>query len=152
MISAKRNIAICVVVMLVFIFPAISAPISAAETTEQILKSVDEILKENPVKPGQKVQTIKVAENDTITVTVIRALERASAKKHVHKNHDETLYFVKGTGQLFIRDKWVDVKPGSIHFNPAGKVHTVRNTGQEPLVVISIFAPGMKVTDRHFVE
>jgi mannose-6-phosphate isomerase-like protein (cupin superfamily) len=33
-----------------------------------------------------------------------------------------------------------------------GKVHSTKVTGNEPLVVISIFTPAMKEPDRHFVE
>jgi mannose-6-phosphate isomerase-like protein (cupin superfamily) len=44
------------------------------------------------------------------------------------------------------------MKPGTLHFNPMGKVHSLKTTGNEPVVIISIFTPAMKETDRHFVE
>jgi nucleoid DNA-binding protein len=46
----------------------------------------------------------------------------------------------------------VDVKPGTFHFNPINKVHGSKNTGKEHLVLLSIFTPAMKETDRHFVD
>jgi mannose-6-phosphate isomerase-like protein (cupin superfamily) len=46
----------------------------------------------------------------------------------------------------------VEVKAGSLHFNPANAVHAIRNTGTEPLVALVLFTPGMKETDRHFTE
>jgi mannose-6-phosphate isomerase-like protein (cupin superfamily) len=66
--------------------------------------------------------------------------------------HDESVYVIKGSGQMLVDDKWIDVKPGTVHFNPMNKVHATRNTGKDPLVVLSIFTPSMKEPDRHFVE
>ena len=147
----KRNITICGIVFL-FIFLAISVSIYAADTTSQIVAHIDEILKDNPLKTGEKAQTIKIAEDDTISLLVLRVTEGVEVKRHVHKTHDETIYVIKGTAQLFINDRWVDLKPGSIHFNPMEKVHSVKNTGNEPLIVISIFTPAMKEPDRHFLD
>jgi mannose-6-phosphate isomerase-like protein (cupin superfamily) len=128
------------------------APLNAADTTSQIITHIDEILKENPLKAGEKAQTINIAQDDTISLLVLRATEGVEVKPHVHKTHDETGYLIKGSGQMLINDKWFDIKPGSLHFNPMGKVHSVKNTGNEPLVAISIFTPAMKEPDRHFVQ
>jgi len=147
-----RNITICGIYVFLCIFLTTPIPIKAADTTEQIIKQIDEILKENPLKPGEKFQMIKIAEGNTISLSVLTLTESFAVKRHVHKTHDETYYVVKGTAQLFINDKWVDIKPGTLHFNPMGKVHSVRNTGNEPTVVISFFTPAMKEPDRHFVE
>ena len=149
---SRRNITICGIVVFAFIFLATLVPINAADTTEQIINQIDQILKENPMKPGEKAQTIKIAEDDTISLLVLRVTEGVWVKPHIHKTHDETIYVVKGTAQLFTNDKWVEVKPGSLHFNPKGKVHSVQHIGNEPLVVISIFTPGMKEPDRHFLQ
>jgi len=126
--------------------------LNAADTTSQVIAHLDEILKENPLKPGEKAQMIKIAQDDTITLFVVRSTEGFVLKSHIHKTHSETVYVLKGIGQMLINDKWVDIKPGSLHFNPIGKVHSLRNTGNEPLVAISIFTPALKEPDRHFVE
>jgi mannose-6-phosphate isomerase-like protein (cupin superfamily) len=81
---------------------------------------------------------------------VLRATEGVVIKSHLHKTHDETVYIIKGTGQMLVNDKWVDLKPGTLHFNPMGKVHSTKVTGNEPLVVIPIFTPAMKEPDRSF--
>lgn len=147
-----RNASICGIVVCLFLSYLTLAPLNAEDTTEQIISHIDEILKENPLPAGQKGQMIKIAEDDTITVFIIRSTEGAAVKPHIHKTHDETLYVIKGTAQMFVNDKWVDLKPGSLHFNPRGKVHGVKHTGTEPVVVISVFTPAMKVADRHFVQ
>ena len=148
----NKNITICGVLVFLFIFLATSIHINAADTTEQIITHIDEILNANPLKAGEQVQMIKIAEDDTITLFVIRATEGFFLKPHIHKTHDETVCIIKGTGQMLINDKWVDIKPGSLHFNPIGKVHSLKQTGNEPLVVISIFTPALKEPDRHFVD
>ena len=149
---SKRNITIYGIVVFAFIFLSTLVPINAADTTEQVINQIDKILKDNPLKPDQKAQTIKIAEDDTISLLVLRVTKGVWVKPHIHKTHNESIYFVKGTGQMLINDKWVDVKPGSLHFNPMNKVHSLKNTGSEPIVIISIFTPAMKETDRHFVE
>ena len=148
----RRNITICGIIVFLFIFLATLVPVNAADTTEQIINQIDEILKENPLKPGEKAQTIKIAEDNTVTLLVLRLVEGVEVKNHCHKTHNEIVCVIKGIGQTMVGDKWVDIKPGTVHFNPMGKVHATRNTGNEPLVVISIFTPAMKEPDRHFVQ
>jgi quercetin dioxygenase-like cupin family protein len=149
---SKRNIFICGIVVCLFLFFATLTLTNAADTTSQIVAHVDEILKENPLKAGEKVQLINIAQDDTITIIVGRIIEGAEVKPHFHKTHNETVYVIKGTGQQMINDKWVDIKPGSVHFNPMTKVHSTKNTSSGELVIISIFTPAMKETDRHFVQ
>ncbi len=118
----------------------------------QIFSQVDELLEKNPLPTGQKAQVIKIAENDAASISLIRSIEGAGLKPHFHRTHNEMLYAIKGEGQLLINDKWVDFKPGGVHFNPAGKTHTTKQVGTEPFVFISIFTPGMEEPDRQFVE
>jgi mannose-6-phosphate isomerase-like protein (cupin superfamily) len=129
-----------------------ASPVKAANTTEQILTQIDDILKENPLSPKDKVQMINVAQDDTITINVARLTEGVEIKPHLHKTHDEMVYVLKGSGQMFINGKWIDVKPGTFHFNPMNKVHATKNTGKEHLVIFSIFTPSMKEMDRYFVD
>ncbi|MGO9371164.1 MAG: cupin domain-containing protein [Syntrophobacteraceae bacterium] len=124
----------------------------AANTTDQILTQVDDILNANPLKEGEKIQIINVAQDDTVSCVIVRFTEEAEIKPHFHKTHDETVHVIKGSGQMLVNDKWIDVKPGMVHFNPMNRVHSTRNTGKEPLVIFSIFTPSMKEPDRNFVE
>ncbi len=148
---SKKNISISGISIFLFIFLATLVSANAQDTTSQIINHIDEILNANPLKPDQKLQRIVIAQDDTITLLVLRASE-GLLKPHVHKTHDESVYLVKGTGQMLVNDKWVDLKPGTLHFNPMGKVHGVKVIGSEPFVCISIFTPGLKQPDMHFVE
>jgi len=146
-----KKVALAVVIFLPVIL-TIATNGSTADTTFQLVAHVDEILQANPLKAGEKVQMINIAQDDTVSLFVVRLAESSVVKKHFHKTHDETIYVTKGTGQLLIDDKWVDLKPGSLHFNPMGKIHSTRNTGNESLIFITVFTPAMKETDRNFVE
>lgn len=149
---SRRNITIYGIVVFLFIFLATLVPINAADTTEQVINQIDEILIQNPLKPGEKAQTIKIAEDSTVTILLLRLVEGVEVKNHYHKTHNEIVLGIKGMGQMMVGEKWVDMKPGAIHFNPMGKIHAAKNIGNEPMVVISIFTPAMKEPDRHFVQ
>ena len=148
---SRKVFYLAVFMCLVFSSFAISSS-QAANTTDQILTQVDDILNANPLKEGEKIQIINVAQDDTVSCLLIRFTEGAEVKPHFHKTHDETVYVIKGSGQMLVNDKWIDVKPGMVHFNPMNRVHSTRNTGKEPLVILSIFTPCMKEPDRNFVE
>jgi quercetin dioxygenase-like cupin family protein len=113
---------------------------------------VDEILAKNPLKAGEKMQLIKVAETGAVSVLIIRLLQGGEVKPHFHKTHEETVYVIKGSGQMLVNDKWVELKAGTIHFNPMNAVHATKNNAEEPLVAVSVFTPSMKEPDRHFVQ
>ena len=149
----KRRIIIAWTIFVCLVLSLLTAvPAKAANTTEQILTQIDDILKANPMKATDKVQLINVAQDDTVTINVARAREGAGLKPHIHKTHNEMVYIIKGSGQMFINGKWIDVKPGTFHFNPMNKVHAAWNTGKEDLVLLSIFTPAMIEPDRHFVD
>ena len=72
----------------------------------------------------------------------------AELKPHFHKTHSETVYVIEGTGVRIMEGKEFAVKPGTVHFNPMGKVHAVKNTGSKDMIFLSVFTPAMKDSDR----
>ncbi len=60
--------------------------------------------------------------------------------RHSHPwEHEQFVH--AGTGQVFIEDRWHDVKPGSVVFIPSGVTHQIRNTGKTPLTVVCSVPP-----------
>jgi quercetin dioxygenase-like cupin family protein len=149
---SKKTFSITRIVISLSCILLVSTNLNAADTLSQILTDIDQILKENPLKPGDKSQMIPMAQDDSVSIFVLRSLPGSLLKPHLHKTHDETVYVIRGKGQIYIDGQWVDTKPGVFHFNPKGKVHASRNTSDEPIISIAIFTPGMKEPDRHFVE
>ncbi|MDQ5984457.1 MAG: hypothetical protein CSYNP_00152 [Syntrophus sp. SKADARSKE-3] len=149
---AKRAVlSLAIIVCLVLTF-LIAAPAKAANPAEQIITHIADILKDNPLSATDKVQMINIVQDDTVTINVARLNLGAEVKPHFHKTHNEMVHVLRGSGQMLINGKWIDVKPGTFHFNPMNKVHATKNTGNEPLVIYSIFTPSMKETDRYFVD
>ncbi len=148
---STRNLAIWGIVVCLFFLSSLTN-LNEADTDSQVVTNLEEILKQYPLEPGATKPQITKFEDDSITILVIQNIVGMVLKPHFHKTHSETIYVAKGSGQIFSNDKWVDIKPGSLHHNPIGKVHGIKNTGNEPLVVLSIFSPTLKEPDRHFVD
>jgi quercetin dioxygenase-like cupin family protein len=148
----KRAILSWAIVLCLVLSFLTAVPSKAANPAEQIITQVDDILKANPLSSTDKVQMINVVQDDTVTINVARLIVGAEVKPHLHKTHNEMVHVLKGSGQMLINGNWIEVKPGTFHFNPMNKVHATKNTGNEPLVIYSIFTPPMKEVDRYFVD
>ena len=59
----------------------------------------------------------------------------------VHEDRDQFFRFEGGSGQVDIDDNTYDVVDGSGVIVPAGARHNVRNTGDEPLQLYTIYGP-----------
>jgi len=146
----KRNIFFCVIAISMFLF---SLSVSnAADAGGQILTNLEGILKANPLPVGGKLQIINVAQDDKATYNIVRIVEGAGVKPHFHKTHTEFVYVIKGNGRLVVNETQVKVGPGSVHFNPIGKIHGLKNVGKGELIILSIFTPVMKTRDLKFVQ
>ena len=53
-----------------------------------------------------------------------------------HNHRSEHWVVVSGTGELSLDNKSLSLKHGQSAFIPIGSVHRVRNSGNEPLVLI----------------
>lgn len=59
----------------------------------------------------------------------------------VHKDRDQFFRFEDGNGQVDIDDNTYDVVDGSGVIVPAGARHNVRNTGDGPLKLYTLYGP-----------
>ncbi len=59
----------------------------------------------------------------------------------VHEDRDQFFRFEEGIGQVDIDDNVYDVSDGSAIVVPAGARHNVRNTGDEPLKLYTLYGP-----------
>jgi mannose-6-phosphate isomerase-like protein (cupin superfamily) len=59
----------------------------------------------------------------------------------VHKDRDQFFRFEEGRGQVDIDDNTYDVEDGSGVIVPAGARHNVRNTGDAPLRLYTLYGP-----------
>ncbi len=63
-----------------------------------------------------------------------------SPPPHVHHDHDELFYIIRGTYTFMIEDQEVEVPTGSIVFVPRGLVHSFKHT--ERASFLGILIPG----------
>lgn len=60
---------------------------------------------------------------------------------HTHADQDKLYYVVEGRGEATLGDDVSPVEAGDLVLAPAGVVHGMANTGAEPLIVLTLFAP-----------
>ncbi len=63
---------------------------------------------------------------------------------HVHGKEEEIIYVISGRGETRVGDRTLPLEPGVAVFTEPGVEHGVKNTGAEPLVLVSIFSPPVR--------
>ena len=137
----SKSAIVCGIAMIFF---AVQVPVVQAQmkTSEQIFSTVDEVLQANPMRPGEVAQIIKLVERQTVNMTIVRVTEGAEFKLRLNKANEETIYVLRGEGQMLVNEKWVsgrksvEVRAGSIYFNPMTNVMAVKNAGSGELVIL----------------
>lgn len=95
--------------------------------------------------PGRTMRQLVTTQNlgaETMSLGVIHVSPGETVRPcHAHLEEEEIIYIIRGRGEA-----WVDGEIGpfeqgdAILFTPGSK-HMIRNTGQEPLDVLFVFAP-----------
>jgi len=60
---------------------------------------------------------------------------------HMHRGHDKMYYVQSGTGQFTVADKTFTATVGDVVWAPADTLHSVINTGDQPLIMLITMAP-----------
>lgn len=60
---------------------------------------------------------------------------------HVHADQDKLYYILEGRGEASLGEEVAAVEAGDLVFARAGAPHGMKNTGAEPLIVLTLFAP-----------
>lgn len=61
--------------------------------------------------------------------------------EETHAHTDQILAFVSGTGEAVVAGEAEQIAQGDLVVVPAGTVHNFRNTGVNPLVLYTVYAP-----------
>lgn len=59
---------------------------------------------------------------------------------HRHETNCEALYILSGRASFLLDGREETVSAGQCHYCPKGSEHTVRNDGEEPLVMLAVIA------------
>ena len=117
--------------------------------TQAKIWNLDDVLRDNPLD-NEPVKWGYLVEGQHCTINVVQA--PSGNMPHVHKEHDETVYIIKGTGRFQLGDETHPVKPGDLIFIPAGTIHTPISDSYG--AGLSIYSPHFdsKNPDREFAQ
>ncbi len=88
-----------------------------------------------------------------LSVCVIRVLPGECVRPaHAHPQSEELIYLISGSGKVMIEDEVGDVKAGSAVLFEQGKVHMLKNTGDDEMKVICFFAPATGIDNYKIFE
>lgn len=73
-----------------------------------------------------------------------------SFEPHVHPVSEEILIVMKGKGQMFLKDRWLDVQEGDIVYAPEGVPHGTRNPEGNEGIFITIGCAGPPQYDLYY--
>ena len=107
--------------------------------------SLDAWLKEHPLKADQAVSLEELSRGETASAHIVQI--RKQEPLHIHENHDATAIMLKGRGILWIGDRKLELRPGSIVTIPRGVPHSFTNQSQEPAVAYVMFNPAFDGKD-----
>jgi len=69
---------------------------------------------------------------------------------HSHPEGEELIYFIKGSGKVYVDGVIKDVREGSAVLFTKGCIHMVRNSGTEEMKVACFFAPASNLEEYEF--
>jgi mannose-6-phosphate isomerase-like protein (cupin superfamily) len=75
---------------------------------------------------------------------------RGPLPAHYHAHHEETVVVLSGTARMRLGGTWHELRAGDLIHVPKGVVHEV--DVDEPVTVLSLFAPPFHGEDRVFVD
>lgn len=84
-------------------------------------------------------RVLQTGEKMQIVVMTIPPGEEIGEETHEHG--DQTLLFIDGTGTAVLEGESTPVEAGHLVFVPAGTLHNFVNTGEDPLRIITAYAP-----------
>ena len=62
----------------------------------------------------------------------------AAVGAHFHRETEEVYYILSGTGEMTVGDETEKVTAGDAVYIPVGNVHTLKNTGNEPMKIMLV--------------
>src|SRR3954468_645926 len=73
----------------------------------------------------------------------------AAVGRHHHIETEEVYYILNGAGRMTVGDETRDVAAGDAIFIPRGHVHSLENTGREPMTILLVCGPAYSYDDHH---
>jgi len=93
---------------------------------------------------GSEIRELLAQRNSCIrkqSLAEARVAPGARTAPHYHRKTEEIYYILSGCGEMTIGDETQNVGPLDAIAIPPGAVHTILNTGSQPLVFLCCCAP-----------
>ena len=105
-------------------------------------------------KDGSEIRELLAHRNSDIrkqSLAEARVQPGQRTAPHYHRQTEEIYYILRGGGEMNIDGERRSVGPGDAVAIPPGKVHTIFNSGAEPLVFLCCCAPAYEDEDTVLV-
>ncbi len=89
-------------------------------------------------KGGDLTANMRVFDDGFHKIMKIRLEPGASIGEHTHTDNCEIMYCISGHGKAVCDGVEEILKPGKSHYCPKGCTHTLRNAGNEDLVIFAV--------------
>lgn len=116
---------------------------------DQGIWDLEQVIRENPVS-GESIRWVFLAQGPNSTLNVVQS--PIGIKPHIHREHDEIVYILKGEGTFRLGDRTFPYKAGQVVFAPAGTVHGPISDNY--VAALSVYSPTFDPDnpDREFVD
>jgi mannose-6-phosphate isomerase-like protein (cupin superfamily) len=98
-------------------------------------------IKKDPPRTSWILVSEKTVGSKNIAMGINETYPGSMVPEHKHDVEEETMYFISGQGKFVTEDEEIDIYPGTVVYNPPGKLHKILNTGDEVLRFIWIYSP-----------
>ncbi len=109
-------------------------------------QNVDKIIKDNPLAEGENLRVTDVAETSTSIIRLVQIRKGAEINTHIHENHDEIVYLVRGSGTAVLSGNQYPIKPGAALLIPRMTPNSFVNNGAEDSVALTFLSPPSEAT------
>jgi mannose-6-phosphate isomerase-like protein (cupin superfamily) len=87
---------------------------------------------------GTGTMTVRMYNDDLYRIIPTTLHAGASIGTHMQESGDDMNYIISGTGKAVCDGKEEPLKPGVMHICPRGSEHSIVNTGEEDLVMLTL--------------
>jgi len=91
--------------------------------------------------PADKMGKVRLAAGEFLYAGLNCFAPGQAHHAHTHADQDKLYYVVQGRGEATLAGETAAVEPGDLILAPAGVLHGMKNTGDAPLIVLTLFAP-----------
>jgi mannose-6-phosphate isomerase-like protein (cupin superfamily) len=106
-------------------------------------------------KDGSEIRELLAHRNSAIrnqSLAEARVAPGGRTAPHFHKRTEEIYYILRGCGEMTIGSETRSIGPGDAIAIPPGEVHTILNSGAEPLLFLCACAPCYEHHDTFLIE